>query len=77
MATTKCARCDSTSFEAKVFEPRGSNYKLVSVQCASCGAAIGVMEYMNSTTQIQKLEKQLQDVAADVDRIRRLLQNQR
>jgi len=49
MAISRCPRseCDGTHFEAKKMEPRNSDYKLMAIQCATCGAVVGVMDWLN------------------------------
>jgi hypothetical protein len=61
MATSRCPRsdCTSTSFELKEIVPRGSEYKLLAVQCTSCGAVVGVLEYFNSGQLLHKLAEKL------------------
>ncbi len=39
--------------------PTKSNYKLLYVQCADCGAVVGVMDYHNVGTLLGKLAKRL------------------
>jgi len=46
MATSKCGHCKSATFEVKEVEPRESRFKLIFVQCASCGVPVGVIDYM-------------------------------
>ncbi len=59
MATATCPKCDSTTFEAKEHTPRGSNFKFLFVQCAHCGAVVGVMDYFNIGGMLQSLAKKL------------------
>ena len=45
MATTsKCPRCENTSFEAKIEAPVGAGRQLLFVRCANCGAVVGATE---------------------------------
>jgi hypothetical protein len=59
MATSTCPKCDSTTFEAKEYSPRGSNFKYQFIQCASCGAVVGVMDYFNIGGMLQTLAEKL------------------
>lgn len=56
MAFSKCVSCGSAYFE--VVEARnlkGSNFKLMFVQCSSCGGVVGVTEYFNVGALLQKI----------------------
>jgi len=57
--TSTCPKCSNTSFEAKEAEPRESVYKLVFIQCASCGAVVGVTDYLNVSARLDKLAEKL------------------
>jgi predicted nucleic-acid-binding Zn-ribbon protein len=46
MATSTCIKCSGTSFEVKEQSPKHSNYKIMFIQCSSCG---GVTLPKNST----------------------------
>ena len=59
MATPTCPKCDSTRFEAQIFEPSNANYKLNAINCLGCGAVVGVVEYSNLGVLIRKLAKGL------------------
>lgn len=47
MATSSCPKCTSKCFEIKEAEPQNSRYKVLFVQCSSCGAVVGVLDYHN------------------------------
>ena len=59
MANTTCPKCPSTTFEMKETKVNNSSYRLLFVQCARCGAAIGVQEYHNTGALIYKLAKKM------------------
>ncbi len=59
MAYSKCVACGSTSFEAKEHSPSGSNFKLIFIQCSSCGGVIGALDYYNIGSRIDDLEKKI------------------
>jgi hypothetical protein len=65
-----CVRCGQMVFETKVIEPAGSNYKLVTLQCAACGGVAGVLDYMNIGDRINDLEKQLDGLGMEVGRVK-------
>jgi hypothetical protein len=62
MAKTTCGKCGGTTFENVIVSPRGSNFQLSFVQCASCGAPIGVMDFLNIGSELQDLRKQLTEI---------------
>lgn len=61
MARSRCPRseCSSTSFEAVVLEPKHSNYRYMAIQCADCGAVVGVQDMYNTTVQLRALAAKL------------------
>lgn len=66
MAYSTCPKCTSTSFEVKEAEPRHSSYKMIFVQCSSCGAVVGSMPYFDAgvlakdnQTELTKIKQQL------------------
>jgi hypothetical protein len=60
MAMSKCPKCDSHLFEMKQ-APRisGSNFKLNFIQCSSCGAVVGVVDYFNIPILLRKIAAKL------------------
>jgi hypothetical protein len=67
MAHATCPKCSSSSFETAEFTPRGSNFKLNSVQCASCGAVVGVFDYYNVGNLIIEQNAALRKIAAHLN----------
>lgn len=59
MAKSKCLGCGSTNFEAQVNVPTGSNFKIVYIQCASCGGVVGVMPATHTNSLIRDLAKKM------------------
>lgn len=59
MARSTCPKCDSTRFEVAVAEPKDSRFKVNFVQCASCGAVVGVMDYYNVPSLLDKIAAKL------------------
>ena len=59
MAISKCAHCQSTRFECKENEPKGSKFKVLFIQCASCGVVVGMVDYYNIPLLLKKLAKAL------------------
>ena len=59
MATSTCPKCDSHRFEMKEHSPEGSRLKVNFVQCRSCGAVVGVMDYLSVPLLLEKLADKL------------------
>jgi len=61
MARSRCPRsdCSSTSFEAVALEPKRSNFSYLAIQCAECGAVVGVQEMENTAVQLRALAAKL------------------
>lgn len=59
MATTSCPKCTSSRFELKEHPVTYSNYRILFIQCSSCGAAVGTTEYANTNHLIKSLAKKL------------------
>ena len=57
MAITKCVKCGMGFFEVVENSPRGSEYKLMIVQCSSCGTPIGTMDFYAVGTNLTGLIK--------------------
>lgn len=62
MAYSKCPKCDHTHFEVKENSPTHSNFKLLFVQCSSCGTVVGTMDYYNIGTRLTELEKKIDEI---------------
>ncbi len=59
MASSTCIKCGSTRFEIKENSPTGSRFKIMFVQCNSCGGVVGIMDYYNIGQLIHDLAKKL------------------
>jgi excinuclease UvrABC ATPase subunit len=59
MAYSRCIKCDGSSFEIVENSPRGSAFKLMFVQCSSCGGVVGVLDYYNIGARLTELAKKL------------------
>jgi MinD superfamily P-loop ATPase len=86
MANSACARCQNQSFELQEAIVSGANRKLVFVQCAGCGAPVGVVEshalshQQEQDARMKNLEHQLASISGSLSHIGRIvaaLANQR
>ena len=59
MARSSCPKCDSNRFEMKEYDPSGSYYKIMFIQCSSCGAVVGNTDYYNIPKLLSKIAKKL------------------
>lgn len=62
MALSRCPResCNGRTFEAKKLDHiQGSNYKHIAIQCSTCGAVVGVMDYWNIGSLLHSLAEKL------------------
>ena len=59
MAYPTCPKCDSTTFEMKPLSPLSSDVKLNSVQCAQCGAVVGVVTFYTTAALLYELAQKL------------------
>lgn len=80
MAFSTCPKCTSTSFEVKEAEPRNSSYKMIFVQCSSCGAVVGTMPYYDAgilakdnQAELTKVKQQLTQVEYSLSQIAQAL----
>lgn len=64
MASSCCAKCGNLSFELKENAPQGSRYKLLFVQCSSCGAVVGVLDYDNIGAVLRKQNEAIKRIAS-------------
>lgn len=63
---SKCSACNGTSFEMVETNVARCRFRLHFVQCASCGTAVGVMEYNNLGAMIEQLEKRIERLESRV-----------
>ncbi|EXI92097.1 MAG: hypothetical protein AW12_00840 [Candidatus Accumulibacter sp. BA-94] len=60
MAVSKCPTCSGVSFELKAAERiNGARFPPNFVQCASCGAVVGVMEETSAADLVKRLAAKL------------------
>lgn len=61
MAVSKCPResCNKSNFEVKELTVRDSPYRLVAIQCASCGSVVSVNEFLNIGSIISKIAEKI------------------
>jgi len=60
MAQSKCPRCENTNFEMKYDSPLGATYQVSLVQCAQCGAVVGVTDRNDTAAVIDPISRKLE-----------------
>lgn len=55
MARSACPKCEDTRFELQENTPTKSAYRLMFVQCSSCGAVVGVLDMHNIGALLEKI----------------------
>jgi hypothetical protein len=59
MARSTCVKCGNGKFETMQHSPSGSRFKLVFIQCSSCGGVVGVVDFYNIGDRLTELGKKL------------------
>lgn len=60
MATSTCPKCTGTTFEMKENgSVRNAAYKIMFIQCTSCGAVVVTTDYFNVPSLLEKLAKKM------------------
>ena len=60
MAMSSCPKCEDHRFEMKESSPTGSEFKIMFIQCASCGTVVGVTDFYNIPSLLGKIAKKLE-----------------
>jgi predicted nucleic-acid-binding Zn-ribbon protein len=59
VAQSTCIKCGNRSFEVVPVVPHDSNFKILFVQCSSCGGVVGTQDYYNAEAVGKNLAKAL------------------
>lgn len=57
--SSKCPKCENTSFELSIEDIRNAQYKISFIRCSSCGTVVGTNEFYNVGILVKKLAKEL------------------
>jgi transposase-like protein len=63
MAWSKCPHCGGSSFELTEVSPSGGSFKQNFVQCSSCGAPFGVVDYYNVGQLLKEQEQAIKTIS--------------
>ncbi len=59
MAHSKCPKCEFNKFELSECSPKTANFKIMLVQCSSCGTVVGTTNYFNTANLLGKIAEKL------------------
>lgn len=62
MLMSKCGFCGGLSWEIHEESPRGAALKVNFIRCALCKVPVGVLPFMDHSSQISWIVKTLQDM---------------
>jgi hypothetical protein len=74
VAQSKCPHCSSTVFQLIDAEPDNARFPLKFIQCAQCGAPVGVLEDVNLGSALQKHHDYVAEMAGRVLAIEKAVQ---
>lgn len=66
MATPRCSKCNGHEFETSVNTPKGSKFRFLFVQCADCGAVLGVLDALNIGDTLVSLNNTIEGIQAEI-----------
>lgn len=83
MALSSCSKCNGGSFEMKESSVSHATYRILFIQCSSCGCVVGTQSYFDAGFLAKKnqeaiagLSQQLAQVQTQISAIQRHLQRQ-
>ena len=59
MARSKCPSCGGYRFEVQEASPLRAAYKVMFIQCTSCGTVVGTTDYYNIPALLGQIAKKL------------------
>lgn len=59
MATSRCPQCTGSKFEMVETDVSGSRFRIMFIQCQSCGTVVGTMNYENASYLVRVLAEKL------------------
>lgn len=71
--SSTCPKCATSYFELKEAEPRNSEYKIIFVQCSSCGAVVGTMPYFDAGVISKDNQKQIKSLHDKIDNLEHIV----
>ena len=59
MIQSRCVKCDGSHFEVVHANLEGSTRPILFVQCADCGAVVGVLDFLNISVKAERVKNNL------------------
>lgn len=59
MMPSKCGHCNGFTWEIHEESPKGAAFKMYFVRCAACKVPIGVLDYYDTHSKVDRVEKLL------------------
>jgi len=60
MAISRCPKCEGSYFEmVENSNVQGAKFKIMFIQCSSCGSVVGTTDYYNVPTLLNKIANKL------------------
>lgn len=62
--TPRCPKCSSFTFQSSLITPRGSQYNIAVIACATCGVVVGATEAEAVGVLVYALTRTVEALAA-------------
>jgi hypothetical protein len=72
---TTCPHCKNWSWKLNEINVSGAAFRYYTVQCSSCDAPIGPVEFTNIGAKLEQIEKKIDNIAANVGSIANVVSN--
>lgn len=73
--SSKCPKCENSTFKLQEVSPTGSGYKFQFIQCTKCDSPVGVTEYFNISSMLVGHEKMLKKQSTEISDVYTRLQH--
>jgi len=70
-----CGKCGGHHFEVEEVSASGAVFKKYFFQCASCGVPVGVADYFDNNSIMEKIQQQIQSLGSRIDQLEYTLSN--
>lgn len=71
---SQCGKCGNSTFRAQEQNVSGATFKLVFVQCSSCGTPVGVTTFFDPGIMLNQQKNTLQNLESKINRVDSMLQ---
>jgi hypothetical protein len=70
-----CGKCGGHHFEIQEISASGASYKKYFFQCASCGVPVGLADYFDNNSMMEKIQQSIQHINTKIDQLEYTLSN--